>query len=95
MRQGKNKCSWLIVGEMRRCEVLCVYEYCKHHRMKVQAGITESTPCFRCWAGTRTTVHLYQKCGAHLLSQNLINVEKRSKKRSSCIFIELLRVRAR
>ena len=50
MRQGKNKCSWFIVGEKRRCEVSCVYVYCKHHRMKVRAGITEPTPCFRCGA---------------------------------------------
>ena len=34
------------------------------------------TPCSKYGAGTRTTCHLCQKCGTHLLTQNLINVEK-------------------
>ena len=94
MRQGRNKCSWLIVDEKRRCEVSCVYEFCKHHRAKVRTGITEPTPCSKCGTGTRTACHLCQKCGAHLLTQNLINIEKRSIKRFNSVFAELLRVRA-
>ena len=63
--------------------------------MKVRADISEPTPCFRCGAGTRTSVHLCQKCGAHLLSQNLLNMEKRSKKRFAIVLTELLKVRVR
>ena len=61
---AKNKCQWLIIASLDRCNRKCYGQYCWIHnaRLKKSPG---TTPCIKCGRGCRNKYSLCSKCGYH------------------------------
>ncbi|KAK3798486.1 hypothetical protein RRG08_051468 [Elysia crispata] len=87
--EATNICPWLKVNSLEICGKNCVYEYCGTHRQQLRMGRKSPVPCKYCGVGTGSATLRCRSCGAHRISQKLIDTEKRARRDFADVLVEL------
>ena len=87
-----NRCEWLLVGSVERCNKRCLNNMCGRHRGQLakKPGSTPN-PCRRCKKGTQAESRLCSKvCGSDRAQKALKRVEARARSLFNKVLNELM-----